>query len=244
MKLIYFAIFGAIAQGSLCLGQTAFSDENHEDPVMRRKSKSKFSMKPDANDEDNEMIFNSDEGVFLGYGAVTSGGTSIAGDVSPTFGLRGAWVINEKYAIGIDFYGTTDSVKPHSSSDDQIKKSARLRFSQVGLMGEYYQNSNRYLHPVYTLIIGSAKADYTNIDESSLTQEEKNSTYKGFLSAKNMTVIEPQAALEVNVTKYIRMSGGIGFRLLMGGNSDFDQSNSKLMGVNAIVALKFGNFRY
>lgn len=208
----------------------ASAKASKEDP----KVKTKYSVKPDEDDSDMEVGFSSDEATLLGYGGILLGVTTFHGNTPTILDVRGGFIINQKYVVGIDFAST--STKPFKDDDDNYKKDLELEYSQLGLLLEYIPESRKLSHLVYSLILGSANAEYSGfLIATPASYEDYRKT------RSSIFVLQPEVQFEYNLTKYTRVSIGAGLRVLSGG-SDSKISNSDLMGINIMLGLKFGNF--
>lgn len=64
----------------------------------------------------------------------------------------------------------------------------------------------------------------------------------GFDDLDNVFVLTPEAGLEVNLTRWFRLAGTVGYRLVDGANTDLGYKNDDFSGLLAGITLRFGSF--
>ncbi len=239
----YFGIlwFLMFALGSHdCFAQKS---EKVDEAIQKRKVKSSYSLEPEADERDTEVGLDLDEGIFLGYGAISAFSTKMMGGYVGGIGVRGAWVINEKLGLGLDFAINTTPLSPYDEKSDPVLKHAKLDYMHWGIDFEYFPDSHKIFHPVYSLIVGRAFAQLheNDFDYYSDPEYEANRKYFGGLA---MYFVQPEAAIEFNATKYTRISAGLGLRLVVAGKGKTNLNESEFTQLVAQLIFKFGNFRY
>ena len=172
------------------------------------------------------------------FGGPTGGSTQITGwFLAPTFtttgfggtlayspGLRGGIYLNRRFAIGLAANAIT-------TNDSFIgKHELRNLGSYGGLLLQYQMQSNRLLHTSVEATIGTGTwCAHTTYDD------EQGCTGKDFLA------FEPVANVELNLSKHIRLTSGVGYRFAIAGSGTGPSSRdmSSLVARSAIV---FGSF--
>ena len=180
-----------------------------------------------------------DNGVFLGYGDIHLEAGTLAGKSAAGGGVRGVWVARETYLIGIDFLsmtGTAKKVDLSSDIGDPSISSIKPLYSQIGLFLGYNPNTERLMHPVYSLTIASGNARWDIF---------RPTTNKAYSGSRNVTVIDPVAELEFNLLKGVRLGVGVGYRLVIASShSAINLSSSDISTPHLSISFKAGNFRY
>ena len=143
-------------------------------------------------------------------------------EINKEFGLMvggyGGWLINHQFMIGGGGYGLTKGLTSPLDSTE-------VNFGYGGFMLEYAHNPSRLYHFTGSLLIGSG----------GLGTEKMNRDRNVFF------VLEPTLSMEVNVTNYFHIAGGVSYRYVSGidsfGFSDDDFSNAAIT-----LTFKFGKF--
>lgn len=137
-----------------------------------------------------------------GYGGPVLKFTSFRGKWSVMVGGQGAWVIDNKFALGGCGYGLSTEQEITSRSNGLH----RMYFGYVGLLMEYLLQPDRLTNHYYSLIIGIGGLGFAN---------ENSESFEGDL----LFVIEPSFNLCLNVTTRIRLALGLGYRFVGGLDS-------------------------
>lgn len=176
-----------------------------------------------------------------GYGALDLKWGKAAGGGAVFVGGRGGWIINSTFSIGGGGCGLAtrhifryDELNPeHGYNGD-----AKLNMGWGGIFLEYTNNSKSLLHFTANTMIGWG---YARIYEHRSDDWWDENEWENELDDTDFMVIEPGATVEMNITNWFRLSGGISWRFItnfeMTGfeSSDFD-------GMNANLSFKFGKF--
>lgn len=158
-----------------------------------------------------------------GMGALSFGGTSFNGAWVPESGSRGQWIINHKFGLGLGSYTMVD---PGELAWGGNRYEMSVHYSGIDL--EYSCNPDDVVHySIYALFAGGRiEADNWRDD-----YQFKDDFYS----------ILPRANVEVNVTSWFRVNGGVGYRFAQ----DVDivgLDNHDLSGLQTTLTLKFGKF--
>jgi hypothetical protein len=167
-----------------------------------------------------------------GYGAPVYGVTRINGELVYLRGTRGAWVINmtEEHAlnVGIGSYRTATGFAPGTPVlPDAVQP--ELRTSYAGLELEYVNRTRRLVHFSVQTLIGSGEVRYRERD---LPLERTRDSY---------FVLQPGANVNLNVTTWFRLTGGVLYRHA-GGVALDGTSSAELSGASSYLMLRFGRF--
>jgi len=167
-----------------------------------------------------------------GYGAPVFGVTFVNGQATYLRGIRGAWIIHfsEEHTvqIGLGSYRTrsdfdaTEWTNPDISVPD-------MRTNYGGFELEYVNQSHNLVHYSIQALIGSGNVRYRDRDL------DLNRT------SDNYFVLQPGVNLNLNITNWFRVSGGLFYRYAGGVNLE-GTGNSELSGLTSFVGLRFGKF--
>ncbi len=167
-----------------------------------------------------------------GYGAPVFGVTQIGGEMVALRGTRGAWVINltEDHALnlGLGSYRTASGFAPGTPIVPGAVQ-PELRTSYSGLELEYVNRTARLVHFSVQTLIGSGEVRYRDRD---LPLERTRDSY---------FVVQPGANVNLNVTNWFRLTGGVLYRQVSGVTLD-GTSSADLSGASSYLMLRFGRF--
>lgn len=150
-------------------------------------------------------------------------------------GLRGGFVINRTFVIGAGFYGTS-GLLAHSMSGSMYGNTS---FGYGGLELEYLIESTKLLHgSVITHFgIGSFAGDDYYYNDSYYRN-------RSFLSSPSF-VFEPAANAELNISRWLRIALGIGYRFVTGTSyyiGDVFYNNNSVSGTFGMLQIKIGPY--
>jgi hypothetical protein len=167
-----------------------------------------------------------------GFGAPVFGITSINGEVAYFRGTRGAWVINfedtHTINLGLAGYRTATNFEPVNWAVDGVDK-PEMRTNYGGFEIEYVNRSDRLYHWSVQALIGSGTVRYSGRD---IELDNRSDSY---------FVMQPGVNMNLNITRWFRLSGGLSYRFTSGVNLE-GTSNSDLSGLTSFFALRFGKF--
>jgi hypothetical protein len=170
------------------------------------------------------------------YGAFTNASTSINGEYANLNGLYFGYFINQRLMIGIGGAATNNGLRVPEAHKTIPGADLRYQYGHFGLMTEYVMNSNKKVHFAFNLLSG---AGFT---AQCLERDRDERRYKDYSHDTNFfVVLEPGAQVEVNLTKWMRVSPGISYRQTIGSDAK-GLSDSDLSNVSGNVTLKFGKF--
>jgi hypothetical protein len=163
-----------------------------------------------------------------GFGGPVVKFGSINGEAGILVGGRGGWIINHTFILGGGGYGLTNDVKAKVLGPSGERY---LNFGYGGFEIEYIAASDKLLHFSVMTLIGGGGVGWK--DES--IRSGMNSDSDTFF------VLEPAAQVNLNVTKYFRISAGVSYRYITGVNSPAT-TNANLSGPMGVLTFRFGNF--
>jgi hypothetical protein len=165
-----------------------------------------------------------------GYGGPAARISAIDGDFATFFGGYGAWFINKKFSIGGGGFGLVNDISVPEA--DRIDPNLNLHYDMGygGFMFGYTVASDRILHLYTDALVGggSIEQDFEGEDDFVMTESE-------------FFVFEPGAHAEINIAPFLRLTGGITYRLVSGSDTQGIE-DSDLSSMSLAVSLKFGYF--
>jgi hypothetical protein len=184
-------------------------------------------------DDSPQTLFGSDD--FLRhsgwYVAPSFGITGIDGHVGYMSGLRGSWVMNRTFGIGLAANGFGWNIIGSDSFASPVDR--RIAGGYGGLLLQYNIAPDRLVHGFVDTTVGGGAACY---DARDANRWESCQTRTAFF------VLEPSANVEVNVTKFMRVAMGAGYRLALTDTMNKGLASSDLSGLLARANLEFGQF--
>ncbi|MBA9076918.1 MULTISPECIES: hypothetical protein [Rufibacter] len=151
-------------------------------------------------------------------------------------GGKVAWVLNQKFGLGLAGYGLTTR-----NNIGEVLQYANNVFLQVGYGGallEYTPNPSRLLHFSFPLIIGVGGAAYTN---SPLGNNTSNRYSYEVYQTDTFFVMEPGVQAELNMARFMRLGLAASYRFAQG--VDLSRSSDRDMSAPTVsLTFKFGKF--
>ena len=159
------------------------------------------------------------------YVAPSFGATSLDGHFSSMVGLRGGWLINRQFGIGLaaNVFGWD------STHIDSPRLNTRVDGGYGGLLLQYVIASDKLLHGSIETTLGAGALCY-----DSTIGNRCNDPIKFY-------AFEPTANLELNVTSFMRIAVGGGYRFAAVEDRS-SSPNADLSGFVTRTSLKFGQF--
>lgn len=165
------------------------------------------------------------------YLAPSFGMTGIDGHVGYLTGLRAAFVMNRTFGIGLAASGFGWDVMRSDSLSSGVDR--RVAGGYGGLLLQYNIASDRLVHGFVDTTIGGGAACYDTLDAN---------RWESCQNATAFFVFEPSANVEVNVTRFMRVAVGAGYRLALTDTMNKGLGTSDLGGLLARANLEFGQF--
>ncbi|MFP4091665.1 MAG: hypothetical protein ACLFUB_10650 [Cyclobacteriaceae bacterium] len=143
-------------------------------------------------------------------------------------GLGAALLFNGQTFLG--FYGT--SLREHSHlalTEGNVRHALQgIRFDQMGLWLGYIHQPEKRLHMMIHTQLGTGGVSYEKTEE-------------GIIPSAQVFVVNPQLALQLNVTRWLSLSAGLGYRWVSdpyaAGFEDVDFGN-----ISSHIQLRIGGF--
>ncbi len=198
----------------------------------------------DSTDARMRTLFGSDRQTHNGgWGAPTAAYTRVMDQDAMLVGLRGGWIIDHRFTLGLAGYGLVTPVE-NAPYDAHLIAEGRQLFGHSCLRGGYggllIEPIIAYRSPVHIslpLIIGAGGCGYQTYTD--LPDDFDPFTYKDDVQA--FFVIEPGIDLEINMVKLVRLGVGASYRY----TTDIDLPGTPedaMRGFNASVSVKVGVF--
>jgi hypothetical protein len=170
-----------------------------------------------------------------GYGALTIKGSKFKDASIMMMGIRGAWVINRSFGLGIDLNGIIPTTKFDDVDPNGWHKGILLG-GYGGLLFEPIILSNKIVHLAIPLSMGAGWLGYAE------DWEDEMYYYSGDLLDDDVFwYIEPGINAEINITDFFRINVGISKRFTQ-DLSLYNTPSDAFDKINYTFALKFGGF--
>ena len=130
------------------------------------------------------------------FGGVVSKFTTVNDNFELLLGGRGGWIIDRTFSIGLAGYGLVSRV---ADEYEPVSRPVRIDFGYGGVEFAYIANSNRLIHYEVSTLIGGGVIHYAIHGDEELQDD-------GFV------VLEPGAAVVLNITTFCRASAGVSYR--------------------------------
>lgn len=150
----------------------------------------------------------------------------INNNLHPTFGAGGGIVINS-FFLGVYGSGSAD----FTTWDGQFNRNERLDLGQSGLWLGFAIPSRRLVH-----LFTSARLGWgvVNVD--------LNNDNQRFEDLDQVLVATPEIGLELNITRWLRLAGTVGYRFVNGTETNPNYNNDTFSGALGAVTLRIGGF--
>ena len=170
-----------------------------------------------------------------GYGAFWRGSSVIDDRNSIQFGVRGSWVIQHSFAIGL---GGTGFINEYHH-DAILNRDVFLTGGYGGLYLEAIVFPGSPVHLAFPVLLGGGGISFVSYDDINYGSNYVED-YEGFI------IIEPGAEVELNLTRFMRLALGVTYRFPSAfevGHSPANIANADaLRGFSYNVTFKFGSF--
>ncbi|MCU0648695.1 MAG: hypothetical protein MUF00_11910 [Gemmatimonadaceae bacterium] len=174
---------------------------------------------------------------FGGFGGPTVAVGSILGETGVFVGGRGAFLIGRRFAIGGAGVGLSSEVPVARALSSRRYD---LEFGYGGVTLEAITQPSKLVHVTGLVLIGGGAANARVRDRDRIGFQPPI----GFPDDDPdvVTVIEPELAIELNVTNWMRIALGGSYRFVSGTDADYLFTNSGLSGGTGKLTFKFGAF--
>lgn len=165
-----------------------------------------------------------------GYGGLSLRTSSIGGDFALLFGGYGGWFLNKKWMFGGGGYGMITQLDVPSAAAVGGRSDLHYDMGYGGFITEYILHSDRMLHLTAHMLIGGG-----GISQDLEGEPDFEST------GSNFFVAEPGAGVELNITDFFRLNGGLTYRLISGSDTPGIRDRD-LSSMSFFLNFKFGYF--
>lgn len=148
------------------------------------------------------------------------------------FGGRGGWIINHRFVLGGGGFALVTRVPPPAGAPD-IGEDLRTEFGYGGLWLEYIFLPNRLVHGSIGTLLGGGSVAYSRIRRIERQDRQVESDV--------VFVAEPVISAEMNISRFLRFSAGVGYRYV-GSVNLTGLRKEDVSGFTGSVMLKFGRF--
>ena len=155
-------------------------------------------------------------------------------------GLNGGIIVNHNFSIGLEGIGilTNNNLKFTGINDTA---DVYLYGGYGGLILEYRINPVQPVNIGFSLLIGGGGAAFSTWGPGNWNNSNNNDQNDNVYNWDGYFVIEPGVTVGINLLKFMRLDGGISYRLVQG--LSLPETDSNIMnGFNAKLSLKFGRF--
>jgi hypothetical protein len=167
-----------------------------------------------------------------GYGGAVLMYSRILGRDALFFGGRGGWIINHRFVFGAGGFALVTRVPTPAGAPD-IGEDLRTEFGYGGLWLEYIFLPHSLVHGSIGTLLGGGSVAYSRIRRTERQDREVESDV--------VFAAEPVVSLEMNVTRFLRFSAGVGYRYVGSVNLTALRQED-VSGFTGSVMLKFGRF--
>ena len=192
--------------------------------------------------QEHETLFGSDLD-HGGFGGVVTKLTPIRGEAGVLVGGYGGWLIDHRLMLGLGGYGLSNQVRASADAEAiyaPADEPLYIEFGYGGFMIEYVIAPSRLLHVNVQALIGGGSVTYREDWHDDFLDDNPNTRRYGRREA--LFVAEPTVNAELNVTTWMRISAGVGYRFVTGVDELRGLENTDLSGLSGTLALKFGGF--
>lgn len=199
-----------------------------------------FTYAQDDDYKNNEIqtIF-SNHGNNGGFGAVSLGYSEI--DKSDAFigGIRGGFIFDQKFAIGLGGYGFINNLD-NRSYNNTIKDDLYMAGGYGGIFIEPILAGNKPVHLSFPMLFGIGGASLTE-DWENWEWEDDNYYHNRNYDSDVFFVFEPAVELEFNLARFFRLATSVSYRFTTDLDL-FETDEDALRGLRFAMVFKFGKF--
>ncbi|MEM8566249.1 MAG: hypothetical protein AAGF85_07290 [Bacteroidota bacterium] len=188
-----------------------------------------------AQDDNNNMktIF-SRKSEIRGFGSFDMKVTDFNEDKALFLGGHGGVILNKKFIFGGGGYGlTTSNTFDLEGSDQELE----LFGGYGGIILGYIIAPAEIIHVSFPVLIGAGGVEVAEEGAPIIDGE------RSILERSAFFVVEPAVEIEINMTRFMRLAIGGGYRFIQGADLDVGSiTNEDLSSWTAGVSFKFGKF--
>jgi hypothetical protein len=170
-----------------------------------------------------------------GYGAPVQRFSTITGSSVVFTGLEAGWIVNHRFVLGAAGYGlATQNVRNLGAAlRDSKGRAPVVEMGYGGVTFGYVAQPMKLVHLTVQALIGGGGLTYDVQDIAGVRPEDAPAD--GFFAA------EPTVQAEINVSRFLRIGAGAGYRFISGASLD-GLRDRDLQGASASLAFKLGRF--
>lgn len=193
------------------------------------------------------------ETLFGGDGTISHGGfaapllkvTHIDGHSRVLVGLEGAWIVNHALYVGLSGVGMAKGIETNVVDSAGDRQYMHMGYGGI-LLGMTF-GSDKLLHFAFQNVIGGGNAILTpsKWDDGENNQHDECDWDEDTRCSWNDTpffVWEPNLQAEINITNWMRIAAGAGYRFTWTIEEKNGYEGNDLGGLTASLAFKFGKF--
>lgn len=187
--------------------------------------------------EDMKTLFGNGRG-FGAYLGLNSHYTTIDHQEALMLGGEVTAIFGQSFNLGVKGYGLVTPV--YVADQDNNRKQLALGYGGLNFEPVIFSNSAiHFTFPVLVGVGGVANLEpYSTYIDGSYEDNYEDIDYD---NSDVFLLLEPGAMVELNLLKFMRLSGGVSYRLTDG--LDLGQANVNMLeGMNYDISLKFGWF--
>ena len=192
-------------------------------------------------DETMNTVFGTKKFSIGGYGGPIMQISELDGELAFFMGGGGAVIINHSFIFGGAGYGTTSklNVNPerYAALGLDEGRNYKLDFGYGGVMTGFIIGWKKPIHLSATLLTAWGGID---IHEDDFNNNWGNN-WQSNSSSSSVFILQPNVALEINLTKFMRVGLGANYRYISGLTLNGYQ-NDDFAGLGAQLSFKFGKF--
>jgi len=162
-----------------------------------------------------------------GFGGPVMKVGGVLGDPALFLGGRGGWVVGRTFVLGGGGYGLVNDNIPLRVSYQG--RDPVLEMGYGGLEMEYLHTSYRLAHFSVQTLLGGGGVRYRDRQRFETLAED------------NFFVVEPGAHANLNITEYLRLSGGFNYRWTWGAELP-GLRDQDLSGPLGVFTIRFGRY--
>lgn len=167
-----------------------------------------------------------------GYGGPVFMYSRVQGKDALFFGGRGGWLADHHFVLGAGGFALVSRIAPPEGAPD-IGEELRTEFAYGGLWLEYILLPDKLVHASIGTLLGGGAVSYSRIRRMERQDRQVESDV--------VFAVEPVLSVELNLTRFLRMSAGAGYRHV--GSVELTGLRQKdLSGFTGSVMLRFGRF--
>lgn len=178
------------------------------------------------------------ENDMTGFGGLDVKMSEFKDDRTLLIGMYGGMIVNRHYLLGIGAYGMASSndFKGTYPGGTELRK-LNLHGGYGGVILGATLFTREVVHLSFPILFGGGSIDvvdnkfiddFTNVDDVTI---EKSAFF----------VVEPNAQIEINITKKFRIAGGVSYRYITASGFD-NLKDSELSGLTSTLSFRFGRY--